>query len=152
MTQEITTYRCPSPIGDLYVSVQNNMLTHISITPTDNFVERRNNFTQQLTEYFNGQRQTFSLPLNPDGTKFQQMVWQALLDIPYGKTATYKQIAEHIGRPTACRAVGNAIHHNPLPIVIPCHRVVGSNGKLTGFALGLDTKKILLHIEGVKND
>ena len=100
---------------------------------------------QQLAEYFLGERHTFELPLHPTwGTPFQRAVWQALQHIPYGQTSTYGDIARDIGNPNAVRAVGAAIGQNPHSIVVPCHRVVGANGSLTGFAGGLDRKKYLL--------
>lgn len=102
----------------------------------------------QLREYFDGQRQTFDLPLQPAwGTPFQRAVWQALLRIPYGRTSTYGDIARDIGNTKAVRAVGAAIGQNPHSIIVPCHRVVGANGSLTGFAGGLDRKQYLLHHE-----
>ena len=104
--------------------------------------------TKQLTEYFAGERTHFNLPLNPGGTTFQQSVWSALADIPYGEVRSYKDIAEAIGKPKAVRAVGAANGRNPLPIVVPCHRVIGSDGSLTGFAGGLPTKTRLLTLEG----
>lgn len=103
----------------------------------------------QLHEYFAGARETFSVPLRPTGTPFQLSVWRALEGIPYGHTRTYRNIAELIGRPTATRAVGAANGQNPLPIFIPCHRVIGSSGSLTGFGGGLDVKLALLRLEGV---
>lgn len=102
---------------------------------------------RQLEEYFAGKRQTFSLPLDFRGTAFQQKVWQALLTIPFGQTRSYAEMAEMIGHPTAVRAVGAANGRNPLSIVAPCHRVIGSNGKLTGFAGGLAAKERLLALE-----
>jgi methylated-DNA-[protein]-cysteine S-methyltransferase len=100
---------------------------------------------RQLAEYFSGQRQTFDLPLHAAwGTPFQRAVWQALLRIPYGHTGTYGDIARNIGNPKAVRAVGAAIGQNPHTIVVPCHRVLGANGSLTGFAGGLDRKTFLL--------
>ena len=102
---------------------------------------------RQLTEYFTGQRKAFDLPLAPVGTPFQRSVWQALREIPYGETRTYKEIAEAIGRPKAFRAVGQANNRNPLMIVQPCHRVIGTNGSLTGFAHGTDMKQFLLDLE-----
>ena len=102
----------------------------------------------QLEEYFQGVRQGFELPLNPRGTEFQKKVWQELLKIPFGQIRTYGQIAAAIDRPKGARAVGMACHNNPVMIVIPCHRVVGANGQLTGYAGGLDIKKRLLEIEG----
>ncbi len=102
---------------------------------------------RQLTEYFTGQRKAFDLPLAPVGTPFQRSVWQALREIPYGETRTYKEIAEAIGRPKAFRAVGQANHVNPIMIIQPCHRVVGADGSLTGFAYGTDMKRLLLDLE-----
>ena len=102
---------------------------------------------RQLTEYFTGQRKAFDLPLAPVGTPFQRSVWQALREIPYGETRTYKEIAEAIGRPKAFRAVGQANHVNPIMIIQPCHRVVGADGSLTGFAYGTDMKQFLLDLE-----
>ena len=101
----------------------------------------------QLTEYFAGQRQRFELPLAPQGTPFQQRVWRALLDVPYGVTISYAQLAARIGQPSASRAVGLANGSNPLPIVIPCHRVIGANGTLTGYGGGLPIKERLLAFE-----
>ncbi|MCL6239349.1 methylated-DNA--[protein]-cysteine S-methyltransferase [Acinetobacter sp. ANC 5033] len=102
---------------------------------------------QQLNEYFAGKRQQFDLPLDFEGTAFQQQVWQALLTIPFGETRSYKQIAEQIGNVKAVRAVGAANSKNPISIIAPCHRVVGANGKLVGFAGGLENKEILLKME-----
>lgn len=101
----------------------------------------------QLTSYFAGERTSFDLPLAPRGTAFQQAVWSALLTIPFGETRSYAQIAVQIGRPSACRAVGAANGRNPISIVAPCHRVVGANGALTGFAGGLEAKRLLLELE-----
>ena len=102
---------------------------------------------KQLRAYFAGERQTFDLPLAPHGTEFQQSVWSELQRIPYGETTTYSKIAERIGRPAAVRAVGAANGANPIPIVIPCHRVIGASGSLTGFGGGLDVKRRLLAME-----
>ncbi|MDL4913675.1 MAG: methylated-DNA--[protein]-cysteine S-methyltransferase [Enterobacterales bacterium endosymbiont of Blomia tropicalis] len=102
---------------------------------------------KQLLEYFAGARQQFTLTLDFAGTEFQKKVWQALVAIPFGETRSYRQIAEQIGHPTAMRAVGAANGKNPLSIVAPCHRVIGANGKLTGFAGGLDVKAFLLQLE-----
>ncbi|MFH0944406.1 MAG: methylated-DNA--[protein]-cysteine S-methyltransferase [Planctomycetota bacterium] len=101
----------------------------------------------QLLAYFNGKRQTFDLPLAPEGTEFQRQVWEALRQIPYGSTVAYSEIAQAINRPRAVRAVGAANGKNPLPIVIPCHRVIGKSGSLTGFGGGLKTKQQLLDLE-----
>lgn len=102
----------------------------------------------QLTEYFAGERQAFNLPLNAGGTIFQNEVWSALADIPFGELRSYSDIATAIGRPKAVRAVGAANGRNPLPIIVPCHRVIGSNGSLTGFAGGIPLKTKLLELEG----
>lgn len=104
----------------------------------------------QLLEYLSGARRSFDLPLDPAGTDFQRSVWEALRAIPYGQTRTYGEIAAAVGRPRAVRAVGQANHVNPLPIFIPCHRVVGKNGALTGYAGGLDLKRALLALESGK--
>jgi methylated-DNA-[protein]-cysteine S-methyltransferase len=101
----------------------------------------------QLGAYFAGDRQDFDLALSPRGTEFQLQVWQALSTIPYGETWSYRELAEAIGNPKAVRAVGSANGRNPLPIVVPCHRVIGSNGSLTGFGGGLENKQILLALE-----
>ena len=105
---------------------------------------------EALLSYLAGERQGFDLPLAPVGTDFQRSVWTALKAIPYGQTRTYGEIAAAIGRPKAVRAVGQANHHNPLPIFLPCHRVVGSGGTLTGYAGGLEMKKALLALESGK--
>ena len=104
---------------------------------------------RELKEYFAGRRTAFSVPLSMHGTPFQMEVWAALRAIPYGETRSYGELARRIGRPGACRAVGMANHVNPLPILVPCHRVVGADGHLTGYAGGLDVKKYLLELEGV---
>ena len=103
--------------------------------------------TIQLDEYFQGKRTVFSLPFKLTGTPFQLAVWKELQNIPYGQTTSYKEIAQKINKPKACRAVGMANNKNPLPIIIPCHRVIGSNGKLIGYAGGLKLKNYLLELE-----
>lgn len=103
--------------------------------------------TIQLDEYFQGKRTTFSLPFKLTGTPFQLAVWKELQNIPYGQTTSYKEIAQKINKPRAYRAVGMANNKNPLPIIIPCHRVIGSNGKLIGYAGGLNLKNYLLELE-----
>ncbi len=103
---------------------------------------------RQLAEYFAGRRRTFDLPLSPRGTEFQRRVWMALATIPYGETLSYAQLAAKLGSPSASRAVGAANGRNPLPIVLPCHRVIGADGSLTGFGGGLPTKQFLLKLEG----
>lgn len=103
---------------------------------------------KQIEEYLLGNRKKFIVPIKLKGTEFQKKVWNALLEIPYGETMSYKKIAEKIGNPKACRAVGMANHNNPIAIIVPCHRVIGSNRKLVGYAGGLDIKQKLLEIEG----
>ena len=107
---------------------------------------------QQMAEYFAGTRRGFDLPLAPAGTPFQQRVWRALLEIPYGGTASYGALAQRIGSPGAARAVGLANNRNPLPIIIPCHRVIGADGSLTGYGGGLPIKRHLLALEGARAD
>lgn len=102
---------------------------------------------RQLREYFDGVRRDFDLPLDPGGTPFQNRVWQALRTIPYGQTRSYADIARAVGAPNGFRAVGAANGRNPLPVVVPCHRVIASNGKLQGFAYGLEVKRRLLDLE-----
>jgi len=102
---------------------------------------------RQLTEYFAGERTEFDLPLRPAGAPFQLRVWEALLRIPYGETASYGEMARELGHPTASRAVGAANGRNPIAIVVPCHRVIGANGSLTGYAGGLECKRALLDLE-----
>ncbi len=104
---------------------------------------------RQLNAYFAGKLKVFDIPYSLEGTPFQQKVWRALCDIPYGTCITYGELAKRIGDPKACRAVGMANGRNPLPIIVPCHRVIGSGGKLTGYTGGLDIKTKLLQIEGV---
>ncbi|WP_088102780.1 methylated-DNA--[protein]-cysteine S-methyltransferase [Halalkalibacter urbisdiaboli] len=103
---------------------------------------------QQLTEYFNGQRFSFDVPIDLYGTAFQKKVWEALRKIGYGETRSYKQVAQEIGAPKAVRAIGGANNQNPIPIIIPCHRVIGSNGAMVGYGGGLDKKEQLLSLEG----
>ena len=103
----------------------------------------------QLKEYFQGTRREFTIPIEAEGSEFQKKVWKALLDIPYGQTRTYKEIAIAIGNEKACRAVGMANNRNPISIIIPCHRVIGANGKLVGYGGRLDIKEKLLNIEKI---
>jgi methylated-DNA-[protein]-cysteine S-methyltransferase len=102
---------------------------------------------RQLRAYFQGELKNFDLPLSPEGTEFQLRVWKNLCEIPYGETISYGQLAQRIGNPKASRAVGLANGSNPIPIIIPCHRVIGSNGSLTGYGGGLSNKKMLLALE-----
>lgn len=102
---------------------------------------------KQLNEYFKGERKEFNVPIEVEGSEFQKKVWNALLDIPYGETRSYKDIAIAIGNEKACRAVGMANNRNPISVIIPCHRVIGANGKLVGYGGGLNIKEKLLNIE-----
>jgi methylated-DNA-[protein]-cysteine S-methyltransferase len=146
-----------SPVGRLLLAGDEEGLRLISF-PTETKARalatdwRRNaeafkTTIQQLQAYFAGELTEFSLNIVPRGTSFQLLVWAALRQIPYGQTISYGELARDIGRPTASRAVGAANGSNPLPIVVPCHRVIGSTGKLTGFGGGLDTKAALLALE-----
>ena len=147
----------PSPVGPLTLLADDDALVGLHF-PSDAVAKPRPGWipderrfrdaAAQLGEYFAGRRRTFALPLAPRGTAFRQLVWRALQAIPYGSTATYAEIARAIGQPQASRAVGGANHHNPLAIVIPCHRVIGSNGSMTGYGGGLDRKRLLLDLEG----
>ncbi len=101
----------------------------------------------QLTEYFDGKRRVFSVPLALHGTPFQLSVWEALQSIPYGQTISYRELARRVGRPASVRAVGQANGHNPVSVIVPCHRVIGSDGKLTGYGGGLERKEALLRLE-----
>ena len=154
-THTSLTTRCvPSPIGDLQLYSDGRHLVKIGLPEKEDEPARAGNdpvleaCAEQLAEYFRGTRRRFELPLAPRGTDFQRRVWQALAEIPYGETRSYGEIARVIGRPRAVRAVGAANGRNPLPIVVPCHRVIGSDGSLTGFAWGLAAKICLLELEG----
>ena len=148
---------CETPIGLLKIAEDGGAITEIRLAedrlPPD--VELRETpllieAKRQLTEYFGGRRKLFDLPLAPKGTPFQQKVWAALQTIPYGETRSYKQIAEQIENPKACRAVGLANNKNPIILVIPCHRVIGADGRLVGYAGGVWIKEKLLELEQAK--
>lgn len=140
-------------IGNISITEENGYITHIDFNADASFCAHSNHSNVlkaailQLDEYFSGKRHYFQLPVNAIGTSFQMNVWKELCKIDYGSTLTYKAIAQGIGKPKAFRAVGNAIHSNPVAIIIPCHRVIGSNGSLCGFAGGLNIKQYLLDIE-----
>ena len=142
----------PTPIGAVRILANDEAITRIDfVEEADASAYAENDVTrlarQQLTDYFEGQRQTFDLPLAPSGTEFQQACWQALVQIPYGETRYYAEQARVIQRPSAVRAVGAANGANPISIVVPCHRVIGKSGQLTGYAGGLDRKAWLLALE-----
>ncbi|KAB7770123.1 methylated-DNA--[protein]-cysteine S-methyltransferase [Xanthomonas maliensis] len=150
----------PSPIGALTVAADADGLRHILFAQNRHDARGRASWQHapdatlvraartQLLDYLHGGRRQFDLPLAPLGTPFQLQVWQSLAQIPFGQTWSYVQLARAVGRPGASRAVGAANGRNPLPIVLPCHRVIGANGALTGFGGGLPTKQALLALEG----
>lgn len=140
-----------SVIGRIVVEDDDSFITRVYV---DNaFIDSGDNSRlfitakTQLEEYFCGKRREFDIPLKLNGTEFQKTIWNALLTVPYGKTASYKDIAAMIGKPKAARAVGGANNKNPIIIIVPCHRVVGADGSLTGYAYGTDIKQKLLDIE-----
>jgi methylated-DNA-[protein]-cysteine S-methyltransferase len=144
-----------SPVGWLKISADSGGLTAIDFIdqpPVDASpvitLSHLKEAYKQLSEYFRGERLNFTIPLNPRGTDFQRDVWLKLKDIPFGTTISYKKLAESVGRPKGFRAVGMANNRNPLPIVVPCHRVIGSSGELVGYASGVDVKAKLLEHEG----
>ena len=147
-----------SPVGRLLLGGDGERLTRIQfqsgprpLQPQAHWIEAARPFAAaiaQLEAYFTGRRRAFDLPLAPAGTAFQLSVWRALRSIPYGETISYGELAHRVGNPRASRAVGLANGANPLPIVVPCHRVIGANGALTGFGGGLPTKQALLALEG----
>jgi methylated-DNA-[protein]-cysteine S-methyltransferase len=147
----------PSPIGELLLAGSADALEIVGFPEGNKRLRASDEWTRedapfavvrkQLEEFFAGSRKTFDLPLKPAGTEFQKDVLNALQTIPYGETRSYKDIAEAIGRPKAVRAVGGANGNNPIPIIIPCHRVIGSNGSLTGFGGGVAAKQYLLDLE-----
>jgi len=148
-----------SPIGPLLLAASDDGLRTIEFDAARHPVKREADWIdgdhpllqrarQQLGEYFAGKRRSFDLPLDPRGTDFQRMTWQALTTIPYGETISYAELASRVQRPKAMRAVGSANGRNPLPVVVPCHRVIGADGSLTGFGGGLPTKQFLLELVG----
>ena len=146
-----------SPIGLLTLAGQGDCLTNLVLeaaahppSERSHWVEDKRAFPDavaQIEEYFAGERTSFDIALAPHGTNFQQRVWDALCEIPYGETRSYGEIARQIGQPRAARAVGLANARNPIPIIVPCHRVIGAKGSLTGYAGGLETKGALLDLE-----
>lgn len=137
-----------TPAGRITISCDGEFITEIKFGGNeDGYHPLLDIASAQLNEYFNGTRRKFNLPINPAGTEFQKRVWSTLLKIPYGETRSYGQIAAAIGNPKGARAVGAANNKNPIAIVIPCHRVIGADGALTGYAGGLDIKAILLETE-----
>ncbi|HEX3768618.1 MAG TPA: methylated-DNA--[protein]-cysteine S-methyltransferase [Puia sp.] len=163
MKNDYVSKTMDSPVGRLtLIANQKRKLTAIQWEKDDQDCVRPDHVTednddqvllnteQQLSEYFRGERQIFSLDLDFDGTEFQNKVWNALLTIPFGETRSYGDIARQIGNPKSVRAVGAANGKNPIPIVVPCHRVIGSSGKLVGFGGGMGNKALLLNLEKAK--
>lgn len=139
-----------TPIGKLYIQTENSNILKLSFSQVFSIItnqELTNDISIQLNEYFEGKRKEFDLPIKPEGTAFQKKVWRQIANIPYGKTRTYKQIAAAIGNEKAVRAVGSACKNNPIPLIIPCHRVVGAKRKLTGYNGGIERKIFLLNLE-----
>ncbi len=151
-------YKYSSPIGSLFLYEEDQKLVKIGFNKAtkEKFIDNEyllkmtdllKQACNELDEYFKGKRLSFNIPLNLKGTSFQKKVWKALQNIPYGNTTSYKEIAEIVGSPKGYRAVGNANNKNPIPIMIPCHRIIGSSGGLVGYAGGLSKKKKLLSLE-----
>lgn len=143
-------YSYNTVIGKIYIVEENNEITNISfkkVAADEKETPLIKKAFKELEEYFEKKRKTFDLPIAPKGTIFQRKVWDELLKIPYGETVTYKYIARKIGNEKACRAVGMANNKNPIAIIIPCHRVIGINGNLTGYAGGINLKKKLIELE-----
>ena len=142
-----------TPLGDMLAVEEEGALTALDFVPEGTRVDALDKTPllletrRQLEAYFAGERREFTLPLKPRGTPFQQQVWQRLLAIPYGQTRSYGQVAAEIGKPKASRAVGQANNRNPLSILVPCHRVVGADGRMTGYGGGLSRKEALLELE-----
>lgn len=152
MTRRLTI---SSPLGPLWLAEEDGTLTSLSFSPvpgagSDIPSDLLRRASAQLSEYFEGQRRGFDLPLSLCGTDFQRRVWEALCRIPWGETRTYGDIAAAVGRPRAARAVGMACNRNPIALVVPCHRVVGRDGSLTGYGGGLEKKRFLLALEGIR--
>ena len=143
-------YSYDTVIGKIYIAENDNCICNVSFE-TLNYTKKETHLIKktysQLKEYFAGKRKSFNIPISANGTEFQIKVWKELQKIPYGKTATYKEIAENIGNKNASRAVGMANNKNPIAIIIPCHRVIGTKGDLTGYAGGIKLKKYLLDLE-----
>ena len=156
MTPTPGVARTQSPVGELVLAATGDGLTHLLFARSTTGPEPVGSASgdaiivetlRQLDEYFEGRRRSFDIPLNPSGTDFQRQVWMALRDIPYGATTSYGELAARIGRPQAMRAVGAANGRNPISIIVPCHRVIGRDGTLTGYGGGLPAKRLLLALE-----
>jgi methylated-DNA-[protein]-cysteine S-methyltransferase len=152
MTCKQTYFIYPTPMGRITLGSDGSALTRFIFGPAKLPGEKTpttltNKAANEVQEYLAGKRKSFDIPLNPAGSEFQLQVWNALQEIPYGQTRTYEEVATAIGKPSAMRAVGGANNKNPLPLFIPCHRVIGVNGSLVGYAAGLKIKKFLLDLE-----
>ena len=149
-------YTYSTILGDVIIAEEDGFITNVNIRQNiqGDYIEKETGLIceayKQMDEYLKGERKEFNLPLKAEGTKFQMSVWEALTHIPYGETRSYKDIAAAINNEKAVRAVGNANNKYPIPIFIPCHRVIGADGKLVGFGCGLDIKEKLLDIENNK--
>jgi len=157
--ETLFSFRSPSPAGTLFLAASEKGLVRLEfegrmqeIDPAATRLQESKEvlapYLRELDEYFSGRRRAFSFPLDLRGTEFQLKCWRALLDIPYGETRTYRDIARGIGHPRAFRAVGMSNNRNPIAIVVPCHRVIASDGSLCGYGGGLDIKRKLLELEG----
>ena len=141
-----------TPVGKICIGEENGSITRVTWTQLPkSYIQEETELIlrckKQLEEYFAGKRKTFDLPLAPKGTAFQQRVWKALQDIPYGELRTYQEIALAVDNPKGCQAVGGANGKNPIAILIPCHRVIGKDGSMTGYSGGLEKKEWLLELE-----
>ena len=143
----------PSPLGPLTLAATEDALTGVAFGDTRDGADASSPLLEQtareLAAYFAGERREFTVPLAPEGTAFQKSVWAELQKVPYGETASYKDIAQRLGKPGAAIAVGQANSRNPIPIIIPCHRIIGFGGKMVGYTGGLHIKRALLALEGV---
>jgi methylated-DNA-[protein]-cysteine S-methyltransferase len=162
---KIYTSEYKSPFGKFYLASSEKGLARLHLTNKNDFleklkktfpdfelvenIEKNETVIHQLNAYFDGKRESFNVPLHIVGTDFHKKVWKELKKITFGKTVSYKQIAERIGNPKSVRAVGQANNRNPIPIIIPCHRIIGANGNLIGYGGGLDMKRKLLIHEGI---
>lgn len=160
-------YKFKSPLGEITITEEDGFITNLIFSgekptiknkhddPDDFFTKKETPLlkkaAEQIREYLDGKRKDFDLPLNPSGTDFMRRDWKVLQSIPYGETCSYKDVATKLGNPNACRAVGLANNRNPISIIIPCHRVIGANGKMVGYGGGLPIKEFLLKLERENN-
>ena len=155
MEQTFFVYKTPlanTPLASITIASNGEAITGVAFGakefPGKNKPSKlTNDAANEIQEYLAGKRRNFTVSVAPEGTPFQQEVWEALTHVPFGQTVTYGELAEMVGRPTAARAVGGANNKNPIPLIIPCHRVIGANGNLVGYAYGLRLKQFLLDLE-----